>query len=195
MSSEIVQVLIMAAIAGVVLARLYAILGRRTGAEPPAPKPQPVSGPVGNDAARAPDAPKPAGSLAPGLEAILAADPNFDGSRFLQGARGAYEIIVNAFSAGDRTRLQPLLAPKVFEVYARVIEERGDRRGPELVRLKSAELVDSEVEDSIARVDVRFEAELADGEVGVRNTRELWTFERELRSKDPTWRLLAVAQA
>jgi 1,6-anhydro-N-acetylmuramate kinase len=68
-------------------------------------------------------------------------------------------------------------------------------QGPELVRLKSAELIDSAVSGEIVRVSVRFEAELAEGEAGIRETRERWTFERPLRSRDPNWQLAGVAQA
>jgi len=193
--SEMVQILIMAAVAGVVLARLYAVLGKRTGAPPPEPKPQPVGVGLGSDTARAQAAPRPLDAPTPGVEAVQAADPNFDPQQFLRGARGAYELIVTAFSKGDRATLQPLLTPPVFSAYAAALDQRGDAPGPELVRLKSAELADSEVEGSMARIDVRFEAELAEGETGVRDTRERWSFERDLRAKDPTWRLAAVAQA
>jgi predicted lipid-binding transport protein (Tim44 family) len=42
---------------------------------------------------------------------------------------------------------------------------------------------------------VKFEAELAEGEHGLRDTKELWTFERDTTSRDPNWRLAGVAQA
>jgi predicted lipid-binding transport protein (Tim44 family) len=64
-----------------------------------------------------------------------------------------------------------------------------------LVRLKSADIVDSSVAGDIVRVAVRFEAELAEGAAGIRETRERWTFERDSRSRDPNWLLSAVAQA
>lgn len=190
-----VQILIMAAVAGVVLARLYAVLGRRTGAEPPQPKPQPVGGAPATDSARMQNPQRPLVAPTPGVEAVQAVDAAFDPIHFLKGARGAYELIVTSFAKGDRAALQPLLTPAVFDAYAGALDQRGEAPGPELVRLKTAELVDSDVEGQIARIDVRFEAELAEGETGVRETRERWTFERKLDSKDPTWRLAAVAQA
>lgn len=198
MSNELIEVLIMAAVAGLVLARLYAVLGRRTGAERQRePKP---SQPVGAGAARV------AGPLVtpsanvespePGTAPIVAMDPLFDRDQFLRGAKAAYAIIVKAFSSGDADTLRPLLVPQVFDAYAQVMAARREGEvGPELVRLKASEIIASDVENNLAQINVRFEAELADGDTGVRDTKEFWTFERDLRSRDPTWRLAGVAQA
>jgi predicted lipid-binding transport protein (Tim44 family) len=106
-------------------------------------------------------------------------------------------MIVTAFAKGDREALKPLLNPRVFEAYAKAIDERDATggKGPELVRLKSAEIDDARMEGDVARVAVRFEAELAEGAYGLRDTKERWTFERDVRSRDPNWRLSSVAQA
>lgn len=191
--SELVQILVLAVVAGIVLARLVSVLGRRTGAEPP-PKPQPVQGPAAPDL-RTPLQPARVRESAPlELEAVARADAGFDAEKFMAGARQAYELIVVAFAKGDKAALQPLLSAPVYEAYAAAIDARAGEPGPELVRLKRAAVHESEVEHDVARIEVRFEAELAEGAVGVRDTRELWTFERNVRSKDPTWRLVSVAQ-
>lgn len=187
------QILMLSLVAGVVLARLVSVLGKRTGAEPP-PKPQPVQGPAAPEL-RNPLHAQPAREAVPAMfQDLVRVDPAFDPEKFLSGARHAYEMIVVAFSKGDKSVLQRLLTPAVFAAYAAAIDARGAEPGPELVRLKGAKVVECELEGSAARIDVRFEAELAEGAVGVRETREIWTFERHLRSKDPTWLLLAVAQ-
>jgi len=67
--------------------------------------------------------------------------------------------------------------------------------GPELVRLKTAEIVDAALQGDTARVTVKFEAELAEGAHGVRDARERWTFERNVRSADPNWLLSRVQAA
>jgi predicted lipid-binding transport protein (Tim44 family) len=64
-----------------------------------------------------------------------------------------------------------------------------------LVRLRKAEIADAVLEDNIARVVVKFEAELAEGADRVRDAREKWTFERDVRSPDPNWRLARVSAA
>jgi predicted lipid-binding transport protein (Tim44 family) len=128
---------------------------------------------------------------------ILRADPSFEVGHFLAGARKAYEMIVGAFGAGDRNALRPLLTPKVFATYEQAIKDRetSGAKGPELVRLKSADLGDAELDGATARVAVKFEAELAEGAHGLRDTKERWTFERDTSSRDPNWRLAGVAQA
>jgi predicted lipid-binding transport protein (Tim44 family) len=198
LSRELLEILILAAIAGVVVARLYAVLGRRTGAEPPAHS-RTATVEAGASVGPAPPIPQPASSPAvtgPAAEAMRA-DPTFDPVHFVAGAKSAYEIIVQSFAAGDRDSLRPLLSPRVFASYEKAIADRetSGGQGPELVRLKSADIVDSSVSGDIVRVAVRFEAELAEGAAGIRETRERWTFERDSRSRDPNWLLSAVSQA
>jgi predicted lipid-binding transport protein (Tim44 family) len=196
----LIEILVLAFIAGFVLFRLYTTLGRRTGAERPAePRPAPAQGELPPE--RPTQAPfagaGAAGQASEGLMAIVRADPNFDSEQFVSGARVAYDMIVGAFARGDRETLGGLLTPRVFDSYVSAIkarEEKGEA-GPELVRLKSAEIIDADLQGDTARVTVRFEAELAEGAHGVRDAREKWTFERDVRADDPNWRLARVAAA
>ncbi len=144
LDDNLIEIAILAAVAGFVLFRLYATLGRRTGAEPP-PRPQPAQGelppqrtfdrgPFGSAAVQSGD----------GLAAIVRADPSFNPDQFLTGARGAYEVIVGAFAKGDRDALKTLLTPRVYDSYVKAItarEEKGEQ-GPELVRLRNAEAIE-----------------------------------------------------
>ncbi len=197
MNQNFIEIAVLAFIAGFVLFRLYTTLGRRTGAERPDPRPQPVQGMLPREEQGASPRVVPAGAAqSEGLMAIIKADPSFDVDHFTTGARGAYELIVGAYAKGDRDTLKPLLTPRVFESYSAAIAARPENDpGPELVRLKSAEIVDANLTGSVARVSVKFEAELADGAVNVRDARERWTFERDVRANDPNWRLARVAQA
>lgn len=192
-----IEILVLAVLAGLVLVRLYQVLGRRTGAERPS-QPAPVQGelPRTQPGQRPPMA-VPAGGGGDGLTDIARADPSFDPDYFLAGARSAYEIIVSAYAKGDREQLRSLLTPRVYESYATAIaarEAKGEK-GPELVRLKTAELVEGLLDGETARVSVRFEAELAEGLHHLRDTKERWTFERDVRSPDPNWKLARVVQA
>jgi predicted lipid-binding transport protein (Tim44 family) len=192
-----VEILVLAAIAGVVVARLYSVLGRKTGAEPPAHRTATVEAGASAGASSPMPAPAPTPAVGGPVAEAVNADPSFDPARFIAGAKAAYEIIVQAFASGDRDALRPLLTPRVFAAYDKAITDRlsAGGQGPELVRLKGADIVDSAVSGDILRVAVRFEAELAEGQSGIRETRERWTFEREVRSSDPTWLLSSVAQA
>jgi len=203
LDQSLIEILVLAFVAGFVLLRLYTTLGRRTGAERP-PQPAPVQGelprePAGLAASASPSAPGPPGD---GLLAIVRADPNFDIERFLLGARSAYELIVNAYSKGDREGLRGLLTRRVFDSYSAAIakreaeiEAKRGEPGPELVRLRAAEIADAALQGDVARVTVKFEAELAEGAHGVRDARERWTFERDVRGSDPNWLLARVTAA
>lgn len=200
MSRETIEILVLAAIAVFVIARLYSVLGRRVGSERPETRPAPAPAEPSSQGAPAAPTPAPApvtGPASGGVSDILRADPGFDPGHFLMGARKAYEMIVQAFASGDRDALRGLLTARVFESYDQAIKDReaSGGAGPELVRLRAAELTDAELDGDIARVDVRFEAELAEGLHGLRDTKERWTFERDVSSRDPNWRLAGVAQA
>jgi predicted lipid-binding transport protein (Tim44 family) len=194
----LIQILVLAFIAGFVLFRLYTTLGRRTGSERPA-QPAPAQGEILREPVTPPPlSPQAASSSAgEGLMAIVRADQSFDVDHFVTGARAAYELIVNAFAKADHAALRGLLTPRVYESYAAAITKREETgaAGPELVRLKSAEIVDAALQGDTARVTVKFEAELAEGVHGVRDARERWTFERNIRAADPNWLLSRVQSA
>lgn len=198
MDQSTLEIVVLAFVAAFVLYRLYATLGRRTGAERP-PQPAPAQGelprePIGS-------APGPqngaAGPAEDSVMAIIRADLSFDIEHFLVGARAAYELIVGAFAKGDRDALRGLLTPRVYNSYVAAIAAREAKgaTGPELVRLRGAEITDAALEGDTARVTVKFEAELAEGAHGVRDARERWTFERNVRASDPNWLLARVAAA
>ncbi len=198
MDQGLIEIAVLAFVAGFVLFRLYVTLGRRTGAERPV-QPQPAQGELPRERASAPQTAVPgaAGPAGEGLRAIMRADPSFDVDHFASGARAAYELIVNAYAKGERETLRGLLAPRVFDAYVAAIEKReqAGESGPELVRLRSSEIVGADLDGAIAHVSVRFEAELAEGAHGVRDARERWTFERDTRSGDPNWVLARVTAA
>lgn len=198
MDQGLIQIAVLAFIAGLVLFRLYTTLGRR-----PEQSDQPRPAPAQGEMPRAPAQPAPTApggvpvAGGEGLVAIQRVDPSFSQDQFLAGARGAYELIVGAFAKGDRDALRGLLTPRVFESYSAAIASREAQggAGPELVRLRKAELVEGVLDGETARVVVKFEAELAEGATGVRDAREKWTFERDVRSPDPNWRLARVQAA
>lgn len=199
MDQALIEYAVLAFVAGFVLYRLYTTLGRRVDTERPDPRPAPAQGemPRDQDGPAPVSAPMASGPAGEGLMAIFRADPHFDVEHFIVGARAAYEMIVGAYAKGDREALAPLLTQRVFESYNASIaarEEKGDP-GPELVRLKTGEIVDADLAGDIARITVRFEAELAEGAHGVRDAREKWTFERDVRAGDPNWRLARVSAA
>jgi predicted lipid-binding transport protein (Tim44 family) len=143
-----------------------------------------------------------------GLDAVAAADRNFDGLQFLEGARRAYEMIVEAFARGDRDALQPLLSKESFDGFATEITRReaaGEKLETAVVAIDSAKVVDAHAQPGRIDVTVRFEARVQmtrrdrAGEVidGGRTLPiiESWTFARDPRASDPNWKLVATQPA
>lgn len=200
-----IDLIILAAIAVFVISRLYAVLGQKTGAEPPARRYReaPARAPQNEEdtAVEGEDRPRirPAftGPAAAGMEAIAAIDTTFAPDDFVKGARRAYEMIVGAFADGDRDTLKTLVDDDVMEVYSQAISEReaAATEPMRLVRLRQARIVEASVDNvKMARVMVSFESELSDGE-NLRQAKEIWTFKRSLNSQDPNWLLDEVETA
>jgi len=213
---NVLEILLLAMVAGFIVLRLRSVLGRRTGAEPRRP---PMAGQPGAERAPGnviplPGRPAPApetfeGPAAAGLGKIRSADPAFNPGDFLNGAKGAYEMIVTAFAKGDIATLRSLLGDEVYRSFAAAIEQRqgrGETQETTLVGIKEAEIVEADVTGSrMAEVTVRFVSELVNatrdkaGQLiagnpnAVEETIDIWTFARNLRSSDPNWQLIATA--
>jgi len=209
-------IVVLAMIFALLALRLFSVLGRRTGHEQ-RQLPTPVDDrPV---AARAPASAQGDGTApgqraaesvvaAPaqsGLRALIAADRGFDVGQFMNGARAAYGLILDAFWKGDRETLARYCDSDVRDAFESAIAAReaaGHTLDNKLVRIESANIVDVSVTNGYALVAVRFEADLsavtrnAEGEVVAGSlddaigTVETWTFGRDLRSRDPNWQLV-----
>ena len=194
------EILILAAVAVFVLFRLFSVLGKQKGAPPPDfrpqsrdERPQPVLVHSDNDE-RQDD--EDDFDDASGLEKIARVDPSFNQRDFLAGAKSAYEMIVRAFEAGDRTTLSSLLTEDVYRDYEAAIDarEKSGEAAPDFERIRDAQIEGGELNGSVAEVSVMFSAELATEE-RIMATREIWTFERDTQSRDPNWRLADVSAA
>jgi predicted lipid-binding transport protein (Tim44 family) len=206
------DIILFAAVAGFLLLRLRSVLGRRTGNERrrpdpfAAPKPVPVPPQLIANAPVIDAVPSTAPGLT-GLPAIKAADPSFDEESFLKGARGAFQIIVKAFAAGDTAALEPLLNK---DVYGAFVDAIGARQAAKetlqttLVSIKSAAIVEGSIESAAALVTVKLVSDqinvtrAADGRVvdgdpeKAIEKSDFWTFSRLLRARDPNWILVAT---
>ncbi|MGD9806343.1 MAG: Tim44/TimA family putative adaptor protein [Hyphomicrobiaceae bacterium] len=145
--------------------------------------------------------------LADGLIAVARSDNSFDPEHFLVGARQAYEMIVTAFAEGNRKTLRNLLSKEVFEGFSAALTERearGEQIDQSFVGINKAEIVEAELKGNTAHVTVRFASELisATRDKGgtvitgdpkrIKEVIDIWTFAREVNSRDPNWRLVAT---
>lgn len=153
---------------------------------------------------------QPNAPLAATFNAMAAIDRDFNPGHFTEGARAAYELVVMAFAKGDKAVLQPLLAREVYEGFADAIDARakkGERVDSTFIGIDRAEIVDGAVNGSVAQLTVRFvsklitatfskSGELLDGDPkAVREVIDVWTFSRDLSSRDPNWKLIATEAA
>jgi predicted lipid-binding transport protein (Tim44 family) len=148
--------------------------------------------------------------LGQSLTGLMRADPGFDPNQFIDGAKAAYEMIVMGFAQGDDATLKQLLGPDVYDGFERAIRERegrGEKVESSLVGIDKADIIEAEVKNRTAYVTVKFVSELisvtrdAEGEVvegdpkKVREVTDIWTFARDITSKNPNWKLVATEAA
>jgi len=230
---QFVDIIIFAVVAGLILLRLRNVLGRRTGHQPPPTPPSPSRRDAANDTSDNvvklpdregddefavedyvsvdPEIPDDLDDddpvLAAGLAQVKKSDGSFTRKGFLEGAEGAFEIIIEAFAAADADRLRDLLDDDVLRSFTRVIEERKEANHVHqttLVSMDESAVIEAGMNGRTAFVTVRFVTQQInvthdnDGEVVggdpsyVATVTDLWTFERDTRSRNPNWKLVAT---
>ena len=217
MNSSIIQLLVLAGVAIFLFIKLRSVLGTRDGFEkPPLPlddaRPRAKrdfevieGGPDRDITDLVPDG-SPA---AVALSAMKKAEPGFSVGTFLQGARGAYEMILMAFDKGELASIKAFLAPDVFETFSEAVAQRerdGLRIESTFIGLREMVLHEATFDTASrdADISVRFLGETtslvrnAAGEVvegsptAVKKQRDIWTFSRRMGADDPNWLLSAT---
>lgn len=150
---------------------------------------------------------EPDSAVAKGLDAIAAQSPGFDIQHFISGARGAYEMIVLAFAHGDRRTLKDLLSTDVYEGFDEALrgrESRGEAMETRFVAIDKAVVESAEMRGRTAQLTLRFVSQIVsvtrdksgnvvDGNADqVTDVTDVWTFARDVSSRDPNWKLVAT---
>jgi predicted lipid-binding transport protein (Tim44 family) len=150
---------------------------------------------------------EPGSALAASLDAIAREDQTFDPAGFLTGARAAYEMIVTAYANGDCRSLKDLLGREVYDGFETAIrdrEQRGEKIESRFVSIEAADLIAAELRGKTTQVTVRFVSQLVsvtrdrsgaviDGNPdAVTTVTDVWTFARDVTSRDPNWKLVAT---
>jgi predicted lipid-binding transport protein (Tim44 family) len=147
-------------------------------------------------------------AVASGLDTIVAADPSFDAKHFITGARTAYEMIVTAFASGDRRQLRSLLSREVYDGFDAAIterERRSETAETRFVSIDGSTITAAELRNrATAQITVRFVSKLIsatrdrggaviDGNAEkVTDVTDVWTFARDISSRDPNWKVIAT---
>lgn len=210
----IYEIVILAMVAAFLGMRLYSVLGRRAeheeeivpgGFERSDDKPR-VPAPAAQGQSEAPRAERAITGFPPaierGLREIAAADRRFDLIGFLEGARGAYSMVLEAFWRGDRETLRELCDDDVYEGFAGAIAEReaaGHVLENRLIRIEDVSIHSAELDGQTARIAVRFVSDIAAMTRDAAGTmvagslddavesRDVWTYSRKVNSADPGW--------
>lgn len=212
----IIEIVILAMIAAFLGMRLYSVLGRRAEHEEEiiptsrferADEDSPPNRVAQPNVESAQDERRLAGfppAIEMGLREISTADRNFELLGFLEGAKGAYEVVLEAFWRGDKEELQELCDDDVYQSFEAVIDERnevGITMDNKLIRIEDVTVHSAELDGKVARIAVRFVSDIAsvsrdkDGNVVAGSlddaveSRDIWTFSRDIRSDDPQWLL------
>ena len=145
--------------------------------------------------------------LGAGLTQIKVADPRFDPGDFVEKAKDAFEFIVMSFAEGNTAALKPLLSKEVFEGFSGAVKERenrGETLETNLVRIKDAEFLEAGMSGRTASVTIKYTTEqinvtrdkdggVVDGDPDrIADAVDIWTYERNTRSSDPNWVLVAT---
>lgn len=148
--------------------------------------------------------------LGQNLVKVIQKDPEFDPKTFIEGAKTAYEMIVTAFNEGDKATLKPLLSSEVYESFTDELIARDDREEvveASFIGINKAVLLDVETSGSEASVTIKFVSNLIsavrdkEGEVisgdpkKIIEVTDIWTFARNLTSRDPNWKLVGTDTA
>lgn len=213
-------IVILAMVAAFLGLRLYSVLGKRTGHEQqPAPQteeraPVPILTPKRVEDMAPEPMRSPEGLIAPaaenGIRAIIGADRRFDVNQFVEGAKSAYRMILEAFWKGDKDELAYLCDADVGASFLQAIDTReqaGQTLENRLIRIDRVQIADATLNSGIASITLRFDADIAavtrdrDGNVIAGSltdavaTHDVWTFSRDVRSNDPNWKLTETDEA
>lgn len=216
MNSPLIQLLVLAGIAVFLILRLKSVLGTREGFEkPPVPKQassksrrdfEVIEGGPDRDIT---DHVPEESDAAQALAAMKRIEPEFSVSEFVQGARGAYEMIVMGFERGNLNEIEPFLAEDVFETFVSVVAAREDQGltiEAEFVGVRETAISEARFDKDTNRAEItlRFVGELTSvvrdkgGDIvegspnTVKKQKDAWTFARVMGTDDPNWLLVAT---
>ncbi|WP_417250091.1 Tim44/TimA family putative adaptor protein [Celeribacter sp.] len=218
MNQSILSLLVLAGIAIFLILRLRNVLGTRDGFEKPrvdAPDQaatsarrsfEVIEGGVDHDIA---DNVTEGSRAADELAKMKRVEPSFSVTEFLNGARGAYEMILMAFENDDLDSIRDFLADDVYDAFDSVVQQRRENGltvHAQFYGVREIQIIDAEFDEATqeGEIKLRFVAEIVSavaneaGEIvegdatEIKRQKDIWSFARKMGQNDPNWRLVAT---
>ena len=186
---QIVDILIFAGIAAFLVFRLRNVLGKRTGFSK---KPKENFNLVPNEKSDikikpAPELQEKISKLKTAYEAM----DDFDHNNFIEGAKNAFETIINAFNKGDKKTLKNLLTPDVFKSFEEAIDSKKIDSDYQFYSLNIKNIESVTLDGGQIKICIKFISEQFknNDESTIVKKQDTWTFEKAIKSNKPNWLL------
>lgn len=144
-------------------------------------------------------------SLAESFVAMRGIDREFTPDEFLQGARAAYEMVIDAFNNADRDTLKMLLSDTIYQQFDASLKEEetsGEKSKTTLTAINNATISAAKLSGNMATITVEFLSEqvhltynaagdIIEGDVSnQQKVEDSWVFTRNLSSTDLNWKII-----
>ena len=181
------DIIIFAAIAVFLIYRLRNVLGKRTGFEKNIQEKNPILEKNETHKKTIPTLKDNELKLTKAYKEL----ESFDHKSFLDGAKMAFETIINSFNKGDKKTLKNLLTKEVYSSFEEAISSGKNDPDYQFYSLVIDSVENVAVENKIIKITLRFTSEQFknNDESTVIKKQDLWTFEKPIKSKDPNWLL------
>ena len=180
------DIIVFAGIAAFLIYRLRNVLGKRSGFEKKIGKPQPKEKEI-NSLKNIPQLKDNENKLSKAYEVLV----DFDHKKFLEGAKFAFETIINAFNNNDKKTLKNLLTKEVFLTFENAIDEKKNNPNYQFYSIVVDEVTDVSVIDSLINITLKITSEQFkdNDETTISKKQDTWTFQKKINSNSPIWLL------
>ena len=119
---------------------------------------------------------------------------SFDHNKFLDGAKNAFETIINAFNKGDKGTLKNLLTTNVYKIFEKEINNNNFDKDIQIFSLNIEKIEEVKVNKEKITIKIKFISEqFKNNDESTKVKKEdIWAFEKDVGSKNPNWLLCST---
>jgi len=187
---QIFDIIIFAGIAAFLVFRLKNVLGKRTGFEKTQKTNISENPPQKNPEQSIPKLPDNLVELKKAYQALK----HFDHNKFLEGAKSAFETIINAFNSGDKKTLKNLLTKDVYRSFEKAIDEKHDDQEWQFYSIAIDKVEKVKIDTLYINICINFISEQFkdNNENTLTKKLDTWTFQKRISNDDPKWLLAST---